>query len=109
MHYLVDKDTPTGTCAVCVSKSGERSLVANLAAANNYKVRCCCLCMTAILGCRLVHACPEPVLQPYVAMLAPIDSTTMPTLWLCWQAPAVHPSVSSRMMHLDCRTLPLAA
>lgn len=37
VHYLVDKDTSTGTCAVCVSKSGERSLVANLAAANNYK------------------------------------------------------------------------
>lgn len=35
--YQVDKSTPTGTCATAVLK-GERSLVANLAAANNYKV-----------------------------------------------------------------------
>jgi len=35
-HYLVDKDTATGTCAVLVIDK-ERSLVANLAAANNYK------------------------------------------------------------------------
>jgi hypothetical protein len=34
----VDATTPSGTCAVAV-KGGERSLVANLAAANNYKVR----------------------------------------------------------------------
>lgn len=32
----VDPSAPTGTCAVCI-KGGERSLVANLAAANNYK------------------------------------------------------------------------
>lgn len=35
---MVDDDAATGTCAVCVSKDGSRSLVANLAAANNYKV-----------------------------------------------------------------------
>jgi adenosine kinase len=35
-HYLVDPTTPTGTCAVCV-RDKERSLVANLSAANNYK------------------------------------------------------------------------
>lgn len=35
--YLVDEKTPTGTCAVCVVGK-ERSLVANLSAANNYKV-----------------------------------------------------------------------
>ena len=35
---MIDQDTATGTCAVCVSKDGSRSLVANLAAANNYKV-----------------------------------------------------------------------
>ncbi|CAG9460511.1 unnamed protein product [Pedinophyceae sp. YPF-701] len=34
--YFIDPEAPTGTCAVCV-KDGERSLVANLAAANNYK------------------------------------------------------------------------
>lgn len=34
---MVDKATPTGTCAVCIV-GGERSLVANLAAANNFKV-----------------------------------------------------------------------
>ena len=36
-HYMVDESTPTGTCAACIV-GGERSLVANLAAANNYKV-----------------------------------------------------------------------
>lgn len=36
-HYMVDEATPTGTCAACIV-GGERSLVANLAAANNYKV-----------------------------------------------------------------------
>merc|ERR1719436_1831416 len=35
-HYMVDESTPTGTCAVLV-KGGERSLIANLAAANNFK------------------------------------------------------------------------
>ncbi len=35
-HYMKDESTPTGTCAVLV-KDGERSLVANLAAANNFK------------------------------------------------------------------------
>lgn len=37
LEYLVDEQVPTGTCAVCVV-GGERSLVANLSAANNYKV-----------------------------------------------------------------------
>jgi len=35
-HYLVDSTVPTGTCAVLV-RDKERSLVANLSAANNYK------------------------------------------------------------------------
>ena len=35
-HYMQDETTPTGTCAVLI-KDGERSLVANLAAANNFK------------------------------------------------------------------------
>lgn len=35
-HYMKDEATPTGTCAVLV-KGGERSLIANLAAANNFK------------------------------------------------------------------------
>ncbi|GAX80470.1 hypothetical protein CEUSTIGMA_g7909.t1 [Chlamydomonas eustigma] len=35
--YQVDKSTPTGTCAVCVVDR-DRSLVAYLAAANNFKV-----------------------------------------------------------------------
>merc|ERR1719326_2032810 len=34
--YMVDKSTPTGTCAVCIT-GNERSLVANLSAANNFK------------------------------------------------------------------------
>ena len=37
VQYQVDDDEATGTCGVCVT-DGERSLVANLAAANNYKV-----------------------------------------------------------------------
>lgn len=37
VHYMKDAETPTGTCAVLV-KGGERSLVANLAAANNFKL-----------------------------------------------------------------------
>lgn len=36
VHYYIDPDTPTGTCAALI-KDGERSLVANLAAANNFK------------------------------------------------------------------------
>jgi adenosine kinase len=36
VHYMMDETTPTGTCAVLV-KDGERSLCANLAAANNFK------------------------------------------------------------------------
>lgn len=36
VHYMKDETTPTGTCAVLV-KGGERSLIANLAAANNFK------------------------------------------------------------------------
>ncbi|XP_006647541.1 adenosine kinase 2-like [Oryza brachyantha] len=35
-HYCEDEAAPTGTCAVCVV-GGERSLVANLSAANCYK------------------------------------------------------------------------
>lgn len=34
-HYYIDDKTPTGTCAVLVN-SGDRSLVANLAAANKF-------------------------------------------------------------------------
>ncbi|KAE8666243.1 Adenosine kinase [Hibiscus syriacus] len=36
VQYLQDESTPTGTCAVCVV-GGERSLIANLSAANCYK------------------------------------------------------------------------
>ena len=38
VQYMVDEAAPTGTCATCIM-DGERSLVANLAAANNYKAR----------------------------------------------------------------------
>ncbi|KAG6480502.1 hypothetical protein ZIOFF_064002 [Zingiber officinale] len=37
VHYYEDDTAPTGTCAVCVV-GGERSLVANLSAANCYKI-----------------------------------------------------------------------
>ena len=37
-NYQIDEETPTGTCAVLISRAdGERTLVANLAAANNYR------------------------------------------------------------------------
>lgn len=36
VHYMKDPETPTGTCAALI-KDGERALVANLAAANNFK------------------------------------------------------------------------
>jgi adenosine kinase len=36
VHYMQDPTTPTGTCAALI-KDGERALVANLAAANNFK------------------------------------------------------------------------
>lgn len=36
VHYMKDQVTPTGTCAVLV-KDGERSLIANLGAANSFK------------------------------------------------------------------------
>ncbi|PKI68127.1 hypothetical protein CRG98_011426 [Punica granatum] len=36
IHYYEDETAPTGTCAVCVV-GGERSLIANLSAANCYK------------------------------------------------------------------------
>lgn len=37
VHYHIDKDHPTGTCA-CLIVGKERTLIANLAAANHYKV-----------------------------------------------------------------------
>jgi adenosine kinase len=36
VHYMKDEETPTGTCAALIL-GGERALVANLAAANNFK------------------------------------------------------------------------
>eukprot|EP00534_Pseudo-nitzschia_fraudulenta_P002329 CAMPEP_0201124162 /NCGR_PEP_ID=MMETSP0850-20130426/10592_1 /ASSEMBLY_ACC=CAM_ASM_000622 /TAXON_ID=183588 /ORGANISM="Pseudo-nitzschia fraudulenta, Strain WWA7" /LENGTH=346 /DNA_ID=CAMNT_0047391359 /DNA_START=56 /DNA_END=1096 /DNA_ORIENTATION=+ len=36
VHYMKDAETPTGACA-CLIKDGERSLVTNLDAANNFK------------------------------------------------------------------------
>lgn len=36
VHYMKDTETPTGTCAALIL-GGERALVANLAAANNFK------------------------------------------------------------------------
>jgi len=38
--FMEDEKTPTGTCAVCVTGK-ERSLVANLSAANNFKISHC--------------------------------------------------------------------
>lgn len=47
VRYQIDASTPTGTCAVCVTGI-ERSLVANLAAANNFKVRQMALLHTSL-------------------------------------------------------------
>lgn len=38
VQYMVTAEAPTGTCAVLVTSDGERSLIANLAAANLFKV-----------------------------------------------------------------------
>eukprot|EP01084_Bolivina_argentea_P307565 531633_1 len=40
VHFMKDAKTATGTCAVCITDK-ERSLVANLAAANNFKISHC--------------------------------------------------------------------
>ncbi|EQC28726.1 adenosine kinase [Saprolegnia diclina VS20] len=37
-HYMVHEKVATGTCAVCVNEAGERSLVANLSAANEFEL-----------------------------------------------------------------------
>ena len=37
VHYMKDESTPTGVCAVLVGHHGERSLVTNLLAANNFQ------------------------------------------------------------------------
>jgi len=37
VQYMTVPDLPTGTCAVLVTADGERSLIANLAAANSFK------------------------------------------------------------------------
>lgn len=66
VQYQVDPETATGTCAVCVSKDGSRSLVANLAAANNYKVQT--LQQTSITCC----------------LTAAYSNTPMPLLWLVY-------------------------
>jgi len=39
-NFMIDESTPTGTCAVCITDK-ERSLVANLSAANNFKIDHC--------------------------------------------------------------------
>lgn len=36
--YMIDAETATGTCAVLVTADGERSLITDLKAANNYKI-----------------------------------------------------------------------
>jgi sugar/nucleoside kinase (ribokinase family) len=36
---MVVAEEPTGTCAVLVTADGERSLIANLAAANHFKAK----------------------------------------------------------------------
>ena len=65
---MVDPDTATGTCAVCVSKDGSRSLVANLAAANNYKVK--------LLNAAVDHiSCHTPCLAVFISMLFPAACT----------------------------------
>jgi adenosine kinase len=52
VQYHVDGSAPTGTCAAAVL-GGERSLVANLAAANNYKV----LQHLLMRGCERLYDC----------------------------------------------------
>merc|ERR1740139_390975 len=59
-HYLKDTEQSTGTCAVLV-KDGERSLIANLAAANHFKpshldtpLAKSIVCIQILLHCRIL-------------------------------------------------------
>lgn len=63
---MIDPETPTGTCGVCVSKDGSRSLVANLAAANNYKVSWCAVMQVDIKQGFISLPCQECLRPQYV-------------------------------------------
>jgi adenosine kinase len=54
-RYHVDESTPTGTCAACIM-GGERSLVANLAAANNYKIEHLKANWSAVEAARVIYS-----------------------------------------------------
>lgn len=54
-RYLVDKSTPTGTCAVTIMAK-ERSLTTNLGAANNYKETHLQENMAVLKGAKIVYS-----------------------------------------------------
>lgn len=53
--YLVDKTTPTGTCATLITGI-HRSLCTNLAAANNYKVEHCKENAAVVQGAKVIYS-----------------------------------------------------
>ena len=69
---MVDPTTPTGTCAACIV-GGERSLVANLAAANNYKVglrNCSPFLCSAVDLCLFSATALPAVIQQLLALMS---------------------------------------
>ena len=73
VQYMVT-DQPTGTCAVLVTPDGERSLIANLAAANHFKVRRKAKKQYAHSGCGL-----QPLRRPAVLAEGILQSVLNPT------------------------------
>merc|ERR1719159_705209 len=53
--YMIDKSVPTGTCAVCIT-GNDRSLVANLSAANNYKATHTKENMSVVSGAKIIYS-----------------------------------------------------
>jgi len=77
VRYMIDAGTATGTCGVCVSKDGSRSLVANLAAANNYKVSHGCKAVDGTGHCML--SCSHT--RSFVSCFSPVIHT--PRMLIC--------------------------
>merc|ERR1711904_236050 len=53
--YMIDESVPTGTCAVCIT-GNDRSLVANLSAANNYKATHTKENMSVVSGAKIIYS-----------------------------------------------------
>jgi len=74
VQYMEVAEEPTGTCAVLVTADGERSLIANLAAANHFKVirwvdiafsSSACFVLTFLSFCSCTFFMPTCLLSPF--------------------------------------------